>query len=78
MQYPFGFCYNLKTINIGKMNTSLVKNMECLFYYCGKLESIDISSFDTSLVTSMGWMFFDCHSLKSLEFPETSNPNSIF
>ena len=45
--------YSFKKINLGKINTSSVEDMSCIFYLCENLESIDLSSFDTSKVTLM-------------------------
>ena len=56
--------YSFKKINLGKINTSSVEDMSCIFYLCENLESIDLSSFDTSKVTLMQNMFYRCYNLK--------------
>ena len=46
----FKSCKNLKSINFGKLNMSLVTNMNRLFENCSLLSSIDLSYFETSNV----------------------------
>ena len=46
------------------IDTSNVKNMQCMFYYCTNLTSIP--QLDTSKVTNMQSMFYKCTSLTSI------------
>ena len=58
--------FNLKTLDLTNFNTSLVTNMENMFYDCG-VTSLNLSHFNTSLVTNMRYMFYDCFNLKILD-----------
>ena len=81
MNYLFANCSNIKTINLGYMNTESLNAMQRMFCYCHKLESIDLSSFDTTLVTHMGWVFFHCYEIKYIILSEsfkTSNVISMY
>lgn len=74
-------CQNIKTIKFNKnIDTSNVKNMNCMFNYCKSLTELDLSSFDTSNVTSMEHMFYDCISLTSLDISgfNTSNVTNMY
>ena len=78
MEYMFKGCSNLKKINFGNMDTSLVENMKGLFFQCfNRLESIDVSNFNTSLVTNMIQMFGCCHVLKSIKFSKLFNTSKV-
>ena len=64
----FGGLTNLTNIeNIDKINTSLVTDMNNMFYYCSNLTNLDVSNFDTSNVTDMSYMFYNCKSLANLD-----------
>ena len=57
------------------INTSLVTDMNDMFFDCSSLTSLDLSRFDTSNVTGMKAMFYGCSSLTSLDLSnfDTSN-----
>ena len=77
--YFYG-CSNLTTINnIQKLDTSLVKKMNCMFCECYNLENVDLSNFNTSCVTDMRAMFYNCSKLKALNLSgfDTSKVNSM-
>ena len=76
----FNGCNNLEKINFGKINTSLVENMDNLFHNCNSLKSIDISNFDTSSVTTMNSMFRYCSSLTTIDLSKfnTSKVENMF
>ena len=57
----------IKSIDFSNYNTSLITNMNSLFYGCISLKTLELSSFDTSLVTIMNSTFYGCSSLKSLD-----------
>ena len=63
----FSNCNQLKSLDLSKFNTSLVKNMIRMFSNCKKITLLDLSNFDTSLVTNMIEMFYNCNSLISLD-----------
>ena len=62
-------------INISKIDTSNVTDMNTLFFNCNSLTSLDLSNFDTSQVTNMNSMFNACLSLTTLDLSnfDTSN-----
>ena len=64
-----GLFYNspAKTLDLSKLNTSNVANMNNMFRYCASLTSLDVSNFDTSNATIISFMFRDCPSLTSLD-----------
>jgi len=65
--FLFGVYMNLENINFNNwFNTSLVTNMDKMFYYCSSLTNLNLNSFDTSSVTNMNEMFWACSSLTSL------------
>ncbi len=56
MSYMFGWCENLKTIDVSHFNTSKVTTMLNMFRDNLNLTSLDLSHFDTRNVTTMQWM----------------------
>ena len=64
--FMFSF-YNLESIDVSGLDTSLVKNMSYMFYFCRFVTNLDVSSWDTSSVTDMEEMFGSCSSLTSLD-----------
>ena len=62
----FSGCRSLESLNLSNFNTSLVTNMNQMFYQCYSLKSLNLSNFNTSLVTNMVQMFMDCNSLELL------------
>ena len=68
MNNMFKNCINLEkvTFNI-TIDTSLVTNLEGMFYNCQSLQSIDLSNFITDMVNNMGKMFQGCASLKYVD-----------
>ena len=67
MNYMFGECYALTSLDLSSFNTSNVADMSLMFCGCRALTSLDLSSFDTSSVNDMYGMFSDCNSLTSLK-----------
>jgi surface protein len=57
----------IESIDLSQFDTSLVSNMNSLFYGCTTLKSIDFSNINTSLVRSMQGMFSNCIHLKSID-----------
>ena len=55
--------YNIRTIDISKLDCSHVTCMAGMFADCSQLESITWGDIDTSAVTDMHEMFADCSSL---------------
>ena len=54
-------------IDVSKLNTSKVINMQGMFDSCPYLTSLDLSNFDTNKVTNMVNMFYNCTGLKELD-----------
>ena len=77
--YSSGF-YALKTVDLTKLDTSNVTDMEGMFQYCNSLNTLDISNFDTSQVTDMSYMFSGCSSFTSLDLSnfDTSNVTNMY
>ena len=66
MNFMFGECNALTSLDVSSFNTSNVTDMNYMFGECSALTSLDLSSFDTSNVTDMSYMFDGCNSLTSL------------
>ena len=75
MNYMFGYCESLTSLDLSSFNTSNVTEMNSMFKGCGALTSLDLSSFNTSNVTDMNYMFGKCSALTSLDLSsfDTSN-----
>ena len=67
MNYMFGDCNSLTSLDVSSFNTSNVTDMNYMFGACGAITSLDLSSFDTSNVTDMHQMFALCKALTSLK-----------
>ena len=73
----------LETINLKKLDTSLVTNMYQLFYGASSIKRLDLSTFDTSNVQNLGHMFKNCTSLEeviinSWDLSNVKNLGSMF
>ena len=75
MSTMFTECFNLKEVDLGKLNTESVTNMDSMFNECANLENINLSNFNTKNVTTMREMFIQCEKLKKLDLSrfDTSN-----
>lgn len=76
----FGGFNNATSIDVSKLNTSNVTNMDRMFVNCRALQTLDLSQFDTSNVTSMENMFSYCETLQSLDLSQfdTSNVTNMY
>ena len=63
----FYFFTNATSIDLSKLDTANVTDMNSLFYGCESLTSLDLSSFDTANVTDMRSLFQDCNALTVLD-----------
>jgi len=74
MEFMFGGCGSLKSINLSSFITKKVSNMENMFNYCSSLTSLNISNFyiDDSVVIK--GMFDNC---KHLTFIDISSFHRI-
>ena len=66
-------------LNMNTLDTSLVTNMNYMFYLVKNVEVLDVSNFNTSKVTNMGGMFESCGSVKDLLLSnfDTSNVTNM-
>ena len=67
MNYMFGHCRNLTSLDLSNFDTSKVTNMWGMFCGCRSLTTLDLSGFDTSNVLDMSFMFDSCYSLTTLD-----------
>ena len=67
MNYMFGHCTDLTSLDLSNFDTSKVTNMAWMFGSCYNLTSLDLSNFDTSNVKNMMAMFCRCCSLTELD-----------
>lgn len=72
----FSSCSKITSIDLKGLNTSMVTDMQGMFYRCSSLEVLDLSSFDKSKVTNMYLMFCGCSKLKSLDI-SSFNTSSV-
>ena len=73
----------LASIDLTNFDSSLVTNMDNMFYGCNSLNSIILSNLDITNVESMEYMFYGCISLKiidlsNLKAPKLTNIHSMF
>lgn len=66
-------------LDMNTLDTSLVTNMNNMFYLVKNVEVLDVSNFNTSKVTNMGSMFDSCRSVKDLLLSnfDTSNVTNM-
>ena len=76
-KYWFGGMTNVVDIDLSKLDTSNVSDMQYMFNSCGSLESIDISNFNFQSTTSMRYMFRYCSSLKSIDMSGVTCTNNL-
>ena len=67
MNYMFGHCRDLTSLDLSNFDTSKVTNMWGMFCGCRSLTTLDLSGFDTSNVLDMSFMFDSCYSLTTLD-----------
>ena len=65
MDWMFGYCKKLKSLDLSSFNTAIVTNMDYMFNGCTSLQTIYAGSgWRTNTVSSSLSMFSDCSSLK--------------
>ena len=62
-------------IDVSGFDTSMVENMEEMFYGLSKIKTIDVSNFDTSKVTNMDSVFKNMSSITSLDLSNFNTSN---
>ena len=75
MEYLFGACYSLESVNLSSFNTSLVNEYTYMFDGCNKLTSLDLSNFEGKYTCGFHDMFI---SLKNLKYIDISSLYSIY
>ena len=75
MNYMFGHCKDLTSLDLSNFATSKVTNMWGMFCGCRSLTTLDLSGFDTSNVLDMSFMFDSCHSLTTLDLSNFNTSN---
>ena len=83
LNYTFGSCSKLTSLDLNSWDTSCVSNMGSVFSNCQALSSLDISQWNTSMVNDMNDMFNYCISLTSLDlsswdFSNVTNTSYMF
>lgn len=63
----FGAFHKCASFDLAKMDTSLLEDMNMMFFNCGSARTLDLSGFDTSRVKSVSCMFQYCQKLESLQ-----------
>mgnify|MGYP001625095623 CR=1 FL=1 len=72
----FRSCENITSLDLSKLDTSKVTDMNSMFSGCRTLTSLDLSNFDTSHVTNMRGMFNYCAQLTNLNI-SSFNTSSV-
>ena len=76
MSYMFYKCISLKELDLSRLNTENVTNMNRMFDECNKLTKIIFpDKFNTSKVTNMNAMFGNCISLTNLNLSNFNTDN---
>ena len=63
----FGGCRDVKKIEFGKLDFSLVTDFRWMFDHCRNLDKLDVSNFNTKNSKSFRGMFYWCEKLKLIE-----------
>ena len=58
---------NIISVDFSHFDSSLLTDVESLFYGCSSLEEVNFTNFKTSKIENMKNMFFKCTNLKSLD-----------
>ncbi|MCQ2522840.1 MAG: BspA family leucine-rich repeat surface protein [Lachnospiraceae bacterium] len=76
INYLFGDCSSLTSLDLRKLNSSNVTRMDSMFHKCENLKSIVLGGkFNTSKATVMESMFYGCSSLTSLDLSKLDTSN---
>lgn len=63
----FSGCSRLRDVDLSKLETSSVTDMDFMFNKCSSLKSLDLSNWNLGNATNVCGMFSDCSSLKSID-----------
>ena len=75
MSFYFAKMSVLEEINLEKLDTFGVAEMQNMFENCKNLKELDLSSFDTKRVYNMANMFLNCSSVKSINLKSFRTPS---
>ena len=85
MEYMFGACSSLTSLDLTTFNTANVTTMYAMFSRCTSLTSLELcpylnNKFITTNVTDMGVMFYECTHLAALDIRkfDTRNVESMY
>ena len=67
VDYMFGGCKNLISVNLSGLDTSNAADMNSMFFGCANIKAPDLSAFDTGNVIDMSRMFESCSALEQLD-----------
>ena len=77
MEYIFYNCFSLISLDLSKMDTSYITDMNYIFYNCSSLISLDLSNFNTYNVKTMKSAFENCSNLKYINLKNSVDKNII-
>ena len=63
----FRRCENVKEINLGKLDFSLVTDFSHMFHGCNNLVNLDVTNFNTKNSKSFYFRFVYCYNLKEID-----------
>lgn len=71
----FSGCTRLKDVDLSKIETSGVQDMNFMFNECSSLKTLELSNWNLGKTTKICGMFNDCSSLKSVEISGWNTTN---
>ena len=76
--FSFMNCQNLDSIDLSKVNTSNITNMQKMFLGCIKLQKIKgLKKINTTKVNNMSHMFDSCYELKDIDSFSNFNTSNV-
>lgn len=75
MQYTFGGCTGLTSLNLNKWDMSKGTTINYMFYGCTKLEELLINEWEVGTFTDINSMFYNCSALTSLDLSKWNLQN---
>ena len=69
--------FKMTSLDLTNLDTSEVKNMQCMLQGCSLLDSVDLSMLDTSEVTNFGGIFWNCFALKDINVSTWDTHNAV-
>ena len=75
MNNMFYNCLSLTSVDLTKLEISLVTNLESMFYNCKSLQYLNLENIDTTNVINISSMFYECNSLLSINLKNFKTNN---